>query len=361
MADSTTDIRLRKQKQIEADLPRLGFLGAGWIGKNRMESIAASGRAEIAWVCDSSPAAVAQIVQANPGVKIARCFEELLDADLTGIVIATPSALHAEQSIRALENGIAVFCQKPLGRNAAEVEAIVRTARKANCLLGVDLSYRFTEGMRQIRNAVASGHIGKVYACDLVFHNAYGPDKPWFYDRKLSGGGCVIDLGVHLVDLALWVLGFPSINRVSSSLFASGKQLENASGVEDYGIATIEFASGAVARMACSWKLPAGCDAIISATFFGANGGLAFHNVNGSFYDFVAERFHGTSRTTLAHPPDAWGGRAAVAWAAQLGQNPGFNPEIGQAIEVASVMDAIYARETLVSEKWDAMPAISRI
>jgi predicted dehydrogenase len=48
-----------------------------------------------------------------------------------------------------------------------------------------------------------------VFAVDLVFHNAYGPDKPWFYDPELSGGGCVMDLGVHLVDLALWSLDFP--------------------------------------------------------------------------------------------------------------------------------------------------------
>jgi predicted dehydrogenase len=349
------ETRNEKHKSTGISLPRLGFLGAGWIGKHRMECIAASGMADVAYICDSSPTAIAAIVQANPGIKIASSFGELLEAELDGIVIATPSALHAEQTIRALENGMAVFCQKPLGRNAAEVAGIVHAAETGNRLLGVDLSYRFTAGMQQIRSIIASGSIGEVYACDLVFHNAYGPDKAWFYDSELSGGGSVMDLGVHLVDLVLWALDFPTVKHVTSSLFAAGKPLKkNSRQVEDFGIATIEFASGAVARLACSWKLAVGCDAIISATFHGSNGGLAFHNVNGSFYDFVAERFDGTSRTTLVGPPDAWGGRAAVAWATQLKQNSAFDPEICHAIEVSAILDSIYERRQMGVMEWDA-------
>jgi predicted dehydrogenase len=311
-----------------------------------MECIARSGVAEIACICDSSQAAVAGVIQSHPEIRVAECFDEMLEVGLDGIVIATPSALHAEQSIRALQNGMAVFSQKPLGRTAAEVRSIIRAAQAADRLLGVDFSYRFTDGMRRVHDAIASGRIGEIYACDLMFHNAYGPDKPWFYDPKLSGGGCVMDLGVHLVDLALWNLGFPSVARVTGNLFAGGKPLEsNPSQVEDYGIATVEFASGAVAHLACSWKLSAGCDAIISASFYGSNGGLAFRNVNGSFYDFVAEQFTGTSRTLLSSPPDEWGGRAAVAWANQLKQDPGFDPEVARSIEVAEVLDAIYGRE----------------
>lgn len=97
---------------------------------------------------------------------------------------------------------------------------MVETARHVDRLLSVDLSYRYTDGMRQIRDLIASGELGTVFAVDLTFHNAYGPSKPWFYDKALSGGGCVIDLGVHLVDLLLWVLGFPDVARVESRLFA---------------------------------------------------------------------------------------------------------------------------------------------
>src|SRR5947199_289519 len=83
-------------------------------------------------------------------------------------------------SIRALKRGAAVFCQKPLGRTAAEARAVIDAARAADRLLCVDLSYRFTDGMRRIRELVRAGALGRVYAVDLVFHNAYGPDKAWF-------------------------------------------------------------------------------------------------------------------------------------------------------------------------------------
>jgi predicted dehydrogenase/glycosyltransferase involved in cell wall biosynthesis len=245
--------------------------------------------------------------------------DELLEMELDGIVIATPSALHAEQSIAALERGVAVFCQKPLGRSAEEARAVVDAARAADRLLEVDLSYRFTAAMRAVRDLVARGEIGHVYAADLVFHNAYGPDKPWFYDRALSGGGCVMDLGIHLVDMALWTLDFPRVSSVQSRLFAGGRPLAPADdAVEEFATATIGLESGASVRLACSWKLPAGADAEISATFYGTGGGVRMQNVNGSFYDFRAEHLDGTSRTTLVEPPDAWGGRAAVHWAQRL-------------------------------------------
>jgi predicted dehydrogenase len=189
--------------------PRIGFLGTGWIGRHRLKAIAETGAVHVAAICDPSPEMAAQAQKLAPDAQILSTFEDLLDSGVDGVVIATPSALHAEQSIQALERGAAVFCQKPLGRTAAEVRAVVHAARAADRLLAVDLSYRFTQGMERIRQLLASGELGRIYAVDLVFHNAYGPDKAWFYDPALSGGGCVMDLGVHLVDLALWSLDFP--------------------------------------------------------------------------------------------------------------------------------------------------------
>src|SRR5215212_8605598 len=97
-------------------------------------------------------------------------YEELLTSDLDGIVIATPSALHADQAIAALERGVAVFCQKPLARTGPETRAVIGAARAADRLLGVDLSYRHTSAMRAVRDLVTSGQIGHVRAVELVFH-----------------------------------------------------------------------------------------------------------------------------------------------------------------------------------------------
>lgn len=328
---------------VELARPRLGFLGVGWIGRNRMEAMLATGGIEAVAIADALPGNTADAAQLAPGTAQLDSLDALLDQQLDGIVIATPSALHAEQSIRALERGIPVFCQKPLGRSLAEVRAVIDAARDADRLLGVDLSYRGTAGMRAIRDSVAAGDLGHVHAVDLTFHNAYGPDKPWFYDPTLSGGGCMMDLGVHLIDLALWALDFPQVEHVEAALFSKGRALRDRSTqVEDHGVATLYLAGDRVVRIACSWNLHAGQDAVIAADFHGDQAGAAFRNVGGSFYDFEAQLFHGTAREVLTQPGDPWGGQMAADWAAALVRSSRFDPASEQLACVAHVMDAIY-------------------
>ncbi|WP_426749640.1 Gfo/Idh/MocA family protein [Myxococcus sp. Y35] len=324
--------------------PRLGFLGVGWIGRHRMEALVRDVAVDVVGVVDPSDAAAQEARKLAPGCERVDSLDALLALAPDGVVIATPSAVHAEQSIQALERGVAVFCQKPLGRTADEVRRVVEAARQADVLLGVDFSYRFTEGLRRLRAHHQSGALGHVHAVNLVFHNAYGPDKPWFYEPALAGGGCVMDLGIHLVDLALWVLDFPAVRRVSSQRFAQGRPVRGRdTAVEDYAAALLELEGGTAVQLACSWKLSAGCDAVIEASFYGTDGGAAFRNVNGSFYDFTADAFRGTGRERLAEPPDGWGGRAAVDWATRLAQGERFTPENEQLVRVAEVLDSLYA------------------
>lgn len=325
--------------------PRIGFLGVGWIGRSRMEAILAEGLVEAAAIADPSADCLAEAARLAPEARRVDGLRDMLGQGLDGLVIATPSALHAAQSIAALEAGMAVFCQKPLGRTAAETRAVVDAARRADRLLTVDLSYRFTDAMRGISRLVASGALGHVHSIDLTFHNAYGPDKPWFYDPAQSGGGCVMDLGVHLVDLALWTLGFPEVAAVSSWLKAKGQPLGACPDrVEDHAVATLELEGERVVRLACSWRLHAGRDAVIAAEFYGTDGGAALRNVDGSFYDFVAERYQGTSTERIAAPPDAWSGRAAADWARRLAAGERFDPEADRLVKVAEALDRIYGR-----------------
>lgn len=326
--------------------PRLGFLGTGWIGRHRLTAIAQCGLAEIVAVSDPAPAALTAALGAAPTALQARTLEALLDQQLDGLVIATPSAQHAGQAIAALERGVAVFCQKPLARTAAETREVIAAAKDADLLLGVDLSYRHTEAMRVLQPVVQAGELGDVYAVDVVFHNAYGPEKAWARDPELAGGGCVIDLGIHMVDLALWTLGFPRVTNVTSRLYARGELLTRGRTdvVEDYATALLELDTGVTVRLSCSWNLPAGQEAVIEATFYGTEGGASFRNVNGSFYDFTAELYRGTHRHTLASPPDAWGGRAAVDWVGRLAAGERYDPWIEGLIDVAAALDAVLGR-----------------
>lgn len=322
--------------------PRLGFLGTGWIGRHRMEAMLSTGAVEAVVICDPSAACLGDARKLAPDAHVASSLGEMLALDLDGVVIATPSALHADQSIAAFNAGKAVFCQKPLGRSADEARAVVKAARGADRLLGVDLSYRHTAAMQAVSKLASEGTLGEIFAIDLTFHNAYGPDKPWFYDPAQSGGGCVVDLGVHLVDLALWLLGFQHVADVDAKLLRDGRPLRSGE-VEDYAIARFSVGCAQV-RLACSWRLNAGRDAVIELACYGTRGGAALRNVRGSFYDFTAERFDGTNAIRLADPPDAWGGRAASHWAEQLARSPSFDPAAEQFIASAEVLDRIYGR-----------------
>jgi predicted dehydrogenase len=297
-----------------ATKPRLGFLGVGWIGRNRLEAIERAGDAEVAGICD-------------PALSES---QDLAALALDGVVIATPSALHAQESIEAFDRGCAVFCQKPLARTADEARAVVTAARAADKLLGVDLSYRHVRAFAAARDLVRSGELGEIVAAELLFHNAYGPDKPWFHDRRLSGGGCLIDLGIHLVDLALWTLGPLPVDDAR----LVGEPVET-------------FASARLGpvSLACSWNLHAGADAVIAARFFGTAGGVEVTNVGGSFFDFRCDRLRGTAREPLVEPPDDWMGRAAVEWARRLAAGGRFDAAAAdELVRVHETLDEIYRR-----------------
>ena len=319
----------------------LGFLGTGWIGRNRMEAMLATGEAKAVAICDPNPEMAAAAQQLAPDARTAGSFEELLACELDGVVIATPSALHAEQSVAAFEAGAAVFCQKPLGRSAAEVEAVLAAAEGADRLLGVDLSYRHTAAMQAIRDHIAE--IGTPFVADLTFHNAYGPGAAWFWDSKLSGGGCLIDLGVHLVDLALWLFDFPAVERATATLLRDGRPVRKDE-VEDFALGELALANGVNVRVACSWNLNAGRDAVIEATIYGTEGGAQMRNEGGSFFDFTADLFKGRNAQHLASSPDAWGGRTAAEWVRKLAAGERFAGSTKGLLETARALDRLYGR-----------------
>lgn len=323
---------------------RLGFLGVGWIGRHRMKALLDGGLATVAVLADPDEQCLQAARELCGDIDCVPSLDAMLEQDLDGVVIATPSAAHAGQAIQVLERTLPVFCQKPLGRDHAEVQRVVTAAERAGRLLGVDLSYRHLAGMDAARALIASGALGPIYAVQAVFHNAYGPDKAWFYRRELAGGGCLIDLGIHLLDLAFWLLDDPPVMRIDGRCYSRGVPLrEVPEAVEDYATARIELQGEAVIDLCCSWNLPIGVDAEIGLRVFGAEGAICLRNVGGSFYDFTVEHIRGREATVLGRPPDAWGGRAIEQWARALQRSPAFDPSAHAMANVARVLDGIYA------------------
>lgn len=335
LADRTTRVAL----------PHLGFLGVGWIGRHRMEAVARAGVARVAAVADidqrAGRAAAAEVACRD----VCSSLEQLLERELDGVVIATPTALHAAQVRAVLERGLPVFCQKPLGRDARECAELVALARQSDLRLGVDMSYRRAAAVECALAAFREGHIGEPHFVELVFHNAYGPDKAWVRDVRLAGGGALIDLGWHLVDLARLFLGDIRARSVHADLFAAGKRLgPDPDRVEDLALAQVALEDGPALRIACSWWLPAGTDAVIEASFVGKERALTVRNVGGSFYDFEALLVDGRRVERLCGPPDPWGGRSLVAWATEIAADQSFDPEVEHLVAVAELIDRIYGR-----------------
>lgn len=320
---------------------RLGFAGLGWIGTMRLEAVSAI--AEVAALCEPVPQRLEEVSRKYPGAATFNDFNDMLRAGLDGVVIATPNSLHAPQTLAALDRGLAVFCQKPLALNAREAREMVEAARKADRLLGVDYSYRYTEGARALRRAIEAGELGRVFSVDTVFHNAYGPDKAWCFDPKLSGGGALMDLGVHLIDLALWLLDDPEVSEVHGGVWKGGQALQEGE-VDDFASARIDLKGGGTISLAVSWNAHAGQDCDIRLAAFGTAGGAEFRNVDGSFYDFELARFSGRSGEVVARESRDWLSKAILDWAGRLGN--GFDSAIERSVRVSEVVDAVYRERT---------------
>jgi len=339
---------MRSPESLSSDIDikacRLGFLGLGWIGRHRMNALLSSNKISSIAFMEPLPENAEEALKLAPHAIVCDTFEDMLHENIDGVVIATPSALHAQQTIKALDAGKAVFCQKPLARTAMETLAVIHTACRNDRLLGVDFSYRFMVGSKIMKKLIDTNDIGEIFAIDCMFHNAYGPDKQWFYDPKRSGGGCVIDLGIHLIDMVLWLFDFREVKNITSNLYANGRILDrpNDECVEDYAHINFTLDSTVSVRTACSWRLSAGQDAVIAITLYGTNGGLSMYNLNGSFFDFRTERFRGTQREVLQEYPDDWGGGAALDWLDSLIYNNRYDASAARLVDVAKIIDKVY-------------------
>ena len=267
----------------------------------------------------ASPSVLRELEAVAPEALRVASLDALLEQHLDGIVIATPSALHAEQSIRALQHGVPVFCQKPLARTAAETRRVIEAARGGRpAARGGPVVPLHAKRCEYCTRWSQAGELGDVYAVDLVFHNAYGPDKalvprPGAGRRRLRHGSRGAPGGPGAVDARL-----PARYRREQPPLCQGRAAATGAAGGGRGL------RGGVARAGHRRHGAAGVlvepagrprrgDRGAASTAPTAGG--AFRNVNGSFYDFTAEIYRGTSRHTLALPPDDWGGRAAVDWA----------------------------------------------
>lgn len=323
---------------------RILCAGLGWIGSLRLEAIRGLDWIEVVGLSDPCREAVSGVAVSFPGAQVANSYEHLLSIPADGVVIATPNSLHFSQIQAALRQSLAVFCQKPIGLNSNEVVQNVELAKEKNLSLECDLSYRYLSATSKVRELILSQALGEVLTAHCVFHNSYGPDKQWYFNRNLSGGGCLMDLGIHLIDLNGWLLnlGLPKSSHARFHIYRELQQAEIHEPVEDFASAFLSYQGGPQVFIQCSWNLALDVDAHISWEFVGTKGTAVIRNIGGSFYHFEAVHSYQGGRTVLASPPDSWNGRALLSWAEGLRRGRGGREEVMQLVKVHKTLERLY-------------------
>lgn len=321
--------------------PRLALLGCGWIACNRLRQIRQSAPVDVVALADTDDTALRAAAQWAPGADCLPHLAHLGSDYLDGVMISTPSALHAGQALAMLERGLPVFVQKPMGLDSGEVGRVLATAERLDLPVETDLCYRYLKSARALRRELGRGAVGEPYCVEAWFHNAFRPGSGWSHEPALAGGGALMDLGIHLLDLIMWTTDLPLALR-RATLRAAGETRQSGQ-VEDFALLELTLANGADVRMIVTWDASTGQDADIGMRLFGAGGNLELKNVNGSFFDFEAWRFRGRQKELLDRDDsDCWQGGPLTAWLERLAEGGGYRrpPWVEPAMEV---IDQAYA------------------
>jgi len=234
---------------------RIGIIGAGAIAQ--VEHIPALKKlkdVEILALCDRDEEKAQRVAQKFGIERVVEDYEELVRMDdIDGVHICTPNFLHAPMTVAALSYGKNVLCEKPLARNALEAEEMVKAAEKAKKILMPAVNNRFRADSRLLKKFVEKGELGQIlYAkTGWLRRPTEWSGSAWHGDKKVSGGGVLMDLGVHMLDLCLWLMGNPGVVSVSASTYSKAGKRD----VEDSATCFLRLEGGATVTLDVSWTL----------------------------------------------------------------------------------------------------------
>lgn len=213
-------------------------------------------------LCDTNPEKIAA-VQAKTGLtKSYTDYREMLAAEKPDIVsVCVPNFLHKQVAADAMEAGCDVLSEKPLARTAEEGREILEAARRTGRKLMVNFNRRYLDNSIALKEWIEQGKLGRIYYATTKWQRVRG--VPWWYPlddaKRKVGGGPMIDLGVHMMDLCLWLCGYPEAEWVSGKAFSEIAYKEakdhgfNGLDVEDMGVAMVTMKNGMMMEVEASW------------------------------------------------------------------------------------------------------------
>lgn len=267
---------------------RAGVVGLGYAGEVHLKAYADLG-VERAALAGLEPERLKQLGAAYDVAELHSDWTELVGRDdLDMISIGAPNYLHAPIAIAALRSGKHVLCEKPLARSAVEAEAMVAAAVANDRVLHTSFNHRERGDVQILRRHIDSGALGRIYHAKASWMRRRGVPGAggWFTSKEMAGGGPLIDLGVHVLDLALYLMGEPEVVSVSGATYAElagrggfanakaptsggGGQIE----VEDLATAFVRLEGGATLLLEASWASHGSAGDDFGVTLFGTDGG----------------------------------------------------------------------------------------
>lgn len=252
---------------------KVGIIGAGGISHMHVGGYSKLKNVELVAVCDIDQEKAKEYAKKYNIPNVFTDYNEMLKMDeLDAVSVTTWNNFHAPISIAALKAGKNVLCEKPLAMNVEEAEEMLQTSKDTKKLLMVGFVRRFEKNANYIREAIENGELGNVYYAKTGYMRKWGNPGGWFCDKKRSGGGPIIDIGVHVIDLIRYLTGKPQPVSIMASTFnhlglkpeMKGISKYNANDydpakpyndVEDAATALIKFDNDMTLSIETSWVL----------------------------------------------------------------------------------------------------------
>jgi predicted dehydrogenase len=248
---------------------RAGVIGCGEIGQRGHIPGFKEAGVDVVAVCDTNLQRARETAEKNNIPNAYSHYNELLaNADIDLVSIGLPNALHAPVTIAALQAGKHVLCEKPMSITSTDASAMIDASKRTGKLLSINQHMRFDGTSMAMRDAAASGSFGKVYLTDvrMIRQNNIPGFGSWFTNNDLAGAGALFDIGVHMLDLAMFIAGFPEVKAVKGFLSSAlGDQkiglgtwgidrgTQGRFDVDDTAMALLTLADGSLIRLIVTW------------------------------------------------------------------------------------------------------------
>jgi predicted dehydrogenase len=240
---------------------RAGIIGAGWPGGQHAKGYKEAGGFKVVAVADLIPDRRKKVISEFGAMKeYAEAMELVKDREIDVVSVCLPTHLHAPITIAALKTGKHVVCEKPPAMNANEAKKIQKAAEKAKKVVLYSVQRRFGGAEQAAKQAIVKGYAGEVYHARAAWMRTRGVPigtGGWFIDKSKSGGGALIDLGIHVLDLAWYLLGQPkpvSAYGITQQKFRSLVAEDRTFDVEDEAFALVRFEGGKSLELSTSWS-----------------------------------------------------------------------------------------------------------